>query len=250
MELPQPPSPSERAALAAFLSDPGRSDETLTLIELEGFLFAVAAAPYPVMPSEWMEVVFGGEMPEFESAEEANEVFGILMPLYNVINADIMYRNGRLPDSVVFLDDIEDNIEPGAPLSQWSRGFARGHLWLTDDWDEFEEDLSDEWNGALSTLILLADRSFLEETFEEARQSAPEEARDVSLAEMILETWYGYPHSLMVYSQDAMSIRAKVAADSAPPPPATRVPRPGRNEPCDCGSGRKFKKCCGKLRVV
>ena len=22
-------------------------------------------------------------------------------------------------------------------------------------------------------------------------------------------------------------------------------PRPGRNDPCPCGSGRKFKKCCG-----
>ncbi len=23
------------------------------------------------------------------------------------------------------------------------------------------------------------------------------------------------------------------------------VPRPGRNEPCPCGSGKKYKKCCG-----
>ena len=24
----------------------------------------------------------------------------------------------------------------------------------------------------------------------------------------------------------------------------TRVARPGRNEPCTCGSGRKYKQCC------
>ncbi len=24
------------------------------------------------------------------------------------------------------------------------------------------------------------------------------------------------------------------------------TPKVGRNEPCPCGSGRKFKKCCGK----
>ena len=23
------------------------------------------------------------------------------------------------------------------------------------------------------------------------------------------------------------------------------MPSPGRNEPCPCGSGRKFKHCCG-----
>lgn len=27
--------------------------------------------------------------------------------------------------------------------------------------------------------------------------------------------------------------------------PATKTPKVGRNEPCPCGSGRKFKKCCG-----
>jgi uncharacterized protein YecA (UPF0149 family) len=32
----------------------------------------------------------------------------------------------------------------------------------------------------------------------------------------------------------------------APPPPATRdANKPGRNEPCRCGSGKKYKKCCG-----
>ena len=29
------------------------------------------------------------------------------------------------------------------------------------------------------------------------------------------------------------------------PPPARREPRPGRNEPCSCGSGKKYKKCHG-----
>jgi SEC-C motif len=26
------------------------------------------------------------------------------------------------------------------------------------------------------------------------------------------------------------------------------MPRPGRNEPCPCGSGRKVKRCCGQSR--
>ncbi|MEA3241887.1 MAG: SEC-C metal-binding domain-containing protein, partial [Pseudomonadota bacterium] len=24
------------------------------------------------------------------------------------------------------------------------------------------------------------------------------------------------------------------------------APKTGRNEPCPCGSGKKYKKCCGK----
>ncbi len=31
-----------------------------------------------------------------------------------------------------------------------------------------------------------------------------------------------------------------------PPPPLTAGPKVGRNEPCPCGSGKKYKKCCGK----
>lgn len=27
--------------------------------------------------------------------------------------------------------------------------------------------------------------------------------------------------------------------------PVVKVPTPGRNEPCPCGSGKKYKKCCG-----
>lgn len=28
------------------------------------------------------------------------------------------------------------------------------------------------------------------------------------------------------------------------PQPVVAAPEPGRNEPCHCGSGRKYKKCC------
>ena len=40
-------------------------------------------------------------------------------------------------------------------------------------------------------------------------------------------------------------------ADEAPrPPPVEPIHRAskdiGRNDPCPCGSGKKYKKCCGK----
>jgi uncharacterized protein len=31
-----------------------------------------------------------------------------------------------------------------------------------------------------------------------------------------------------------------------PPEPQRASPKVGRNDPCPCGSGKKFKKCCGK----
>ena len=51
-------TPSE-AELKRFLADPGRPLGTLSYHELQGFLFAIAAAPDMVRPSEWMPIVFG-----------------------------------------------------------------------------------------------------------------------------------------------------------------------------------------------
>jgi hypothetical protein len=34
---------------------------------------------------------------------------------------------------------------------------------------------------------------------------------------------------------------------TASAPAATRAPQVGRNDPCPCGSGKKFKKCCGSV---
>jgi preprotein translocase subunit SecA len=30
------------------------------------------------------------------------------------------------------------------------------------------------------------------------------------------------------------------------PPPKRSGPKVGRNDPCPCGSGKKYKQCCGR----
>lgn len=44
---------------------------------------------------------------------------------------------------------------------------------------------------------------------------------------------------------DPSQLRARYAADVARDPSRTIAWPPGRNDPCWCGSGRKYKKCCG-----
>jgi hypothetical protein len=44
---------------------------------------------------------------------------------------------------------------------------------------------------------------------------------------------------------DPAQLRARYAADLGRDPARTIPWPPGRNEPCWCGSGRKYKKCCG-----
>jgi preprotein translocase subunit SecA len=39
----------------------------------------------------------------------------------------------------------------------------------------------------------------------------------------------------------------RVGGEDQTPKPATREEaKVGRNDPCSCGSGKKYKKCCGR----
>lgn len=52
--------------------------------------------------------------------------------------------------------------------------------------------------------------------------------------------------------QERKRLQAEVVDPDAPPLPdmpveqAKRESDVGRNDPCPCGSGKKYKKCCGK----
>jgi preprotein translocase subunit SecA len=37
---------------------------------------------------------------------------------------------------------------------------------------------------------------------------------------------------------------------SSPPAPPGKAAKVGRNAPCPCGSGKKYKKCCGRPGAV
>jgi hypothetical protein len=68
-----------------------------------------------------------------------------------------------------------------------------------------------------------------------------------------VKDWFSRPHQklLAVSEEDAAAGMADLAGtpDQAftPPIPIVNVsPKIGRNEPCPCGSGKKYKKCCGR----
>lgn len=56
--------------------------------------------------------------------------------------------------------------------------------------------------------------------------------------------------SMMSSPMAARAVAAQTPPGAAPAPmgfaPAPARPAVGRNDPCPCGSGKKYKKCCGK----
>ena len=47
-------------------------------------------------------------------------------------------------------------------------------------------------------------------------------------------------------ASDVVSEAAQAAENQAKAKPVRTGPKVGRNDPCPCGSGKKYKQCCGK----
>ena len=62
--------------LSKFLAAPQRPEGTLSFHQVQGLLFAIACSPEPVMPSEWMPMIFNGQEANYASIDEAESVVG------------------------------------------------------------------------------------------------------------------------------------------------------------------------------
>ena len=241
----RPFTSARRTELIEYLSRPDvQGLQAYTFNELEGFLFSVAASPNLVPPSEWLPMVFGGAVPAFATAVEARMVTGAVMSLYNKIAGDVTQRDGILPDDIVFTDDPVDNLDDDAPVAQWSRGFIQGHYWLEEDWQEHGIG-SDELAFVVWTLCFFSTPDLAKEFQREFGAPIEESAEKACTVFRFAAARYA---ALGARCRDAARDPIQLAASQYPANPFKPAPRTaaiGRNEPCPCDSGRKYKKCCG-----
>lgn len=228
-------------SLAAFLEDPARPDGTLRYHELQGFIFTVVSAPELIGPSEWMPIIFGDHDANYETLEDAQRVVEQIMVIYNNINAAVLDGRPTLPADCEVCADALENLEDGAPLSQWARGFLIGHQWLEELW---EADLPEEWDEELGAVLMTLSFFASRRLAEAFSADMPGGSRTLGeLARVMVQT---LPDALGSYAnlgRTVMPLALDLDVDEAPEP--RRAEKVGRNEPCPCGSGKKFKKCCG-----
>ncbi len=229
---------SDPGALRAFLEHPSRPAGTLTYHELEGFLFTVVSAPELIPLSDWLPIVFGEQEIDYASSDEAQEIIGQIMALYNTTNAAVLDPPTRLPADCPLHDDVLANLEDEAPMAQWSRGFLRGHQWLEELWEDLPEELADELDAILMALSFFSSREMAEGFHAEAITS------EQSFKAMADAMHRVVPSAVAQYAHMGRSM-ATVLAERDTDAPATRDVTVGRNDPCPCGSGKKYKKCCG-----
>ncbi len=209
--------------LDEFLMSDQTHGDCLQLSELDGFLTGIAVGPELIMPSEWMAVVWQGGPPEFEDVEQAERIMGAIMARYNEI--------------IHLLDDEPGAFEPilyEAPdgrllAADWAEGFMDAFGLRVDAWDALFEDKESRLliGPIMAQLHDKEGKPFIEGSLEELQEIREECAQAL-------------PHAIKGI-HDFWKARRQPATPSRRP----KRRKVGRNEPCPCGSGRKYKRCCG-----
>lgn len=195
-------------------------DEVMMVPELDGFLTGLLVCPEMILPSEWLPVVWGGDGPVFEDQTEANEILGLIMALYNDITS-------RLDDPDTYEPLLDQDIDGTFLWEFWAEEFGKAIGLRPWAWSTFKDRPEDDpAAGAFMMLAALAtiaratdeDPDLYDELDEQISYEAPQ-----MIATCVMEL-----------HQDRLS-----GYELKP-----RTEKVGRNDPCPCGSGKKYKKCC------
>jgi uncharacterized protein len=242
--LRQELSPADVSTLKSFLSNPRRPGGTLRFHELHGFLFTIASSPETIQPSDWLPIISNDEDIGFENEMEAQRVLNLIMALYNQVNTSVLERSDAMPPGCRFQPDIDANFDGESSVSQWSRGFVLGHDWLSEVWDEYlPESMDEECGATVMALSFFGSRQLAEAFYAEmdpTASTAPGNSFE-QFAETIREL---FPAALSSYSHLGRTIFEVLMQNAATCDEPARSTKIGRNDPCPCGSGKKYKNCC------
>jgi yecA family protein len=231
--------------LAEFLESPDRPDGTLRFHELQGFLFAIASSPETIPPSEWLPLIGNDADLDFANQNEAQQILGLVMTLFNQVNTSVLDRSNTLPPGCAFAKDILKNFDDDSSISQWSRGFSSGHNWLAEVWDGFLFGELDEECGATVMVLSFFESKRLANAYFKDMKPRKHKTGDESFENFAKTMREMFPDALASYSNIGRSIFEAVleyGTAGREPVESTKI---GRNEPCPCGSGKKYTKCCG-----
>ncbi|HET8709819.1 MAG TPA: UPF0149 family protein, partial [Spongiibacteraceae bacterium] len=101
--------------LLSFLDQLNTRDAVLNYSQIQGLLYAMACSPEPIKPTEWFELIWLNDDPQFESAADAKRFYELLVELFGSISIDIERNRFRLGVRA-------DVREGGLELADWCDG--------------------------------------------------------------------------------------------------------------------------------
>lgn len=225
---------SELEWLGEFLLGEDMPMGTMSPECLDGFMTALIAGPKVPPAAEWQARIWDpmgmadaeeAAVPEFATPEFATEA----QEAYIRAALDRHWRAIELRLKAGY--PVKPLIDPDMPeevTEDWAFGFSIGVEMNTRAWEGAAR--HKQAGPALALILLLLPPEQLAGPGEKIETLKDKERRYAveqlpQLIATVYAFWHGQPELPLLQER--------------------RGPKIGRNEPCPCGSGRKYKKCCG-----
>lgn len=202
-----------------------KDEGILDVSELDGLLTAVVSGPVTIPPSLWIPQVWGDFEPAWEDEQDIRDVMTLLMRHMNSIAVMLMEQPADFEP--LFLERALQG-KTYTIVDEWCEGYMRGVALAAEQWGL---DTS-EMRRLLAPIAAFQG----EQALDTHDRMTEKEIRHLQAA---------IPENVRKIHSHWLSKRTHLR----PPTPArsatTHHPaKVGRNDPCPCGSGKKYKKCC------
>lgn len=209
-------------------------DEAMLIEEFDGFVAGLLVCPEMISPNEWLPLIWSrGEQVDqspLDDLDHANRLFGLIMENYNDVVRTLMDRPERY--RALFPVDARNG---DIIWEVWMEGFAAALALRPAAWQQLL-DADRETANAMTGMLLLTD--ILRGELDDIPQEDVDKLRGAAAG--LIPDWVVTLHEWRLANYPTPSVVERAAS----PPSAARV-KVGRNEPCPCGSGKKYKRCCG-----
>jgi uncharacterized protein len=228
--LPLPLSDDALDALEEILVSDVVPEDCMTLEMLDGFFAGLLLSPWPIARERWLPAVWSAyDEADFGSGVAVQRAIQLVLAYYNEV-ATMLGRDredGRWEPFCFAADVGGEKLGIG---DEWIDGFTQGlELWPENWWEGLDVAAVAAAQDALRQIVAQWDGDDADAADDETRLGWLEAAGE---------------------AVNAVFLRWRALDLPAPQPimldtPPSSVHEPGRNEPCPCGSGKKYKKCCG-----
>lgn len=236
-------TPEEVEFLDQFLFRDDAPEHCMDVTMLDGYLTAVVSGPELIMPSEMLRWVWdtedGQEGAHFKDQAEAEKVMGLIMKQWNAI-AQTLTESPELYEPQIYERELDDGTHVPI-IDEWCMGYHHGISIGGKAWDT----LMLEQPELLSTVLLYGSPDGWAALELLNQDDSEHQAAADGLGDTVRQVhayWLAQRRQQKVSGQ----VQSPIRGANTPLQPVRRDgPKLGRNEPCHCGSGRKYKHCHG-----
>lgn len=215
--------PPRLRKLDAALDDLALDSEAMLLSQFDGLVAGVLVCPDLILPGEWLPLVWGGDGEDgatFKDLRHMREVTAMVMEHYNAVATTLQRGKGY---AAIF--DVDSHHDETL-WEIWIEGFDAAISLRPGAWLEMIKSTDELIGKTVGIMMNLADIA-----------RGESELSQESIDRLTLEAPGLIPGLVEILNE----WRLENHSDSVVSPQAAKA---GRNDPCPCGSGKKYKKCC------